>query len=323
MAPRFPILRASTLRRSRPLGPGTWRIRTPHREAVTGFRRSYLLHVPPEAREGASLPLPTGRGLPLVIALHGAFDTARTLEEVSGLSRLADTQGAYVAYPNGIGLFGKLQHWNAGFCCGHARRTGLDDVGFVAHVIADVLERVAADPARVFMVGASNGGMFAYRYATERPGDLRGLAVVSGAIDGEPAKGRPAVRLKPPGAPLPVCIMHGLSDAVVPHAGGWHRMKPGTRRFAPLESAVEFWTANNGCPGEPERERFLNGKVLRRTWNGHCGQSRVQCFEIADWGHSWPSAERTAHLGQDPALGGESEGFDAARIAWRFFSSLI
>jgi len=43
----------------------------------------------------------------------------------TGWSDLADREGFVVLYPEGIGLLGYLQHWNAGHCCGRARSPGM------------------------------------------------------------------------------------------------------------------------------------------------------------------------------------------------------
>ena len=286
----------------------------PHREAVTGFRRSYLLRLPTSVDEG--------RALPLFVVLHGAFDTARKMEAFSGLSLFAEGEGAVAVYPNGIGLFGRLQHWNAGFCCGHARRAAVDDVGFVCDVAADACARAPVDPKRIFLLGVSNGGMLAYRLAAERPSLAKALAMTGGAIDGEPLKARPpALRLATPGAPVPVCIIHGLEDSIIPYHGGRRRGRPGTRRFAPVEHAVRFWTESNGCDPEPVEQSFLGGRVRRRMWEGPDPRARVAFYTLAEWGHAWPTAERTADFGHDPGLG-PNPGFDAGEVVCRFFGSL-
>ncbi len=91
-----------------PPGPKTYKNKVAMRVMLS--RRSYMVHIPPNLD-----PL---RPLPLVVAIHGAFETAKDMEKRSGFSNLADKEGFVVVYPNGIGLFGLLQHWNAGHCCG-------------------------------------------------------------------------------------------------------------------------------------------------------------------------------------------------------------
>ena len=87
-------------------GPATYRERM---DLFTGgFQRSYRVHIP-SGYYGIS-------ALPLVVVIHGAFDTARGIEKFSAFSKLADREHFIVLYPEGTGIFGCLQHWNAGHC---------------------------------------------------------------------------------------------------------------------------------------------------------------------------------------------------------------
>ena len=99
------------------------------------------------------------------------------MEKFSGFSALADREKFLVLYPDGMGLFGYLQHWNAGHCCGKAAKDKVDDVGFIAAAIEDVCDHLRVDRSRIYMLGFSNGGMMAYRFAAEKtnPAGRRGL----------------------------------------------------------------------------------------------------------------------------------------------------
>ena len=147
--------------------PGTYQHKLNVR--VTGSRRSYLLHIP----RGYDPARPT----PLVVVLHGAFDTAKEVERQTGLSDLADREGFFALYPNGITLFGWLQHWNARHCCGKAMKDGIEDLGFVAGVIEQAQVHLNVDPKRIYMVGYSNGGMLVYLFASEKPETLSAVAI--------------------------------------------------------------------------------------------------------------------------------------------------
>ena len=160
-----------------------------------GVRRSYLVHVP--SGYGPEKPLP------LVVVIHGAFDTAKGIEKFSGFSMLADRENFVVLYPNGMGLFGYLQHWNAGHCCGKAVNDNWDDVGFVAATIEDVQARLKIDADRIYMVGFSNGGMLTYRFAAERGGILAAAAPMAASIGGKPSEDAPEWRIPKPANPEP------------------------------------------------------------------------------------------------------------------------
>jgi polyhydroxybutyrate depolymerase len=137
-----PVLASSRPESDLP-SPGTYDQKTEIRAA--GFRRSYRWHLP-EGYDGRT-------PLPLVVAIHGAFSGAKAFERETGFSALADREGFIVAYPNGIGLFGLLRHWNSGHCCGKARKDDIDDVGFVATVIDQISERLLVDRGRIYVVG--------------------------------------------------------------------------------------------------------------------------------------------------------------------------
>ncbi|MCF7848685.1 MAG: hypothetical protein K9M45_07545, partial [Kiritimatiellales bacterium] len=140
-----------------------------------GLSRTYRLHLPSTEAPSA--------GWPLLVMLHGAFNTAAKTEQETGFSEVADERGFLVAYANGIGVFGLLQHWNAGHCCGKAVRDGVDDVAYIDAVIHDAVETCPVDSSRIYMVGHSKGGMMAYRYTMERAGKIAAAAVFAGALD--------------------------------------------------------------------------------------------------------------------------------------------
>ena len=101
-------------------GPATYHQRM---DLVTGgFQRSYRVCIP-SGYDGLNR-------LPLVVVIHGAFDTAKGMEKFSGFSHLANRENFVVLYPEGIGILGYLQHWNAGHCCGKAADDQIDDVGY-------------------------------------------------------------------------------------------------------------------------------------------------------------------------------------------------
>jgi polyhydroxybutyrate depolymerase len=266
-------------------------------ERAGGFHRSYRAHVPPMLAADARI----------VIVLHGAYSTARGIEQRSGFNRLADEAGFVAVYPEGYGFFGWFRHWNAGHCCAKARELGIDDVGFLDRVIADVARVLPVDASRVSVVGESNGAMLAYLYAAKRSERVVALAAVMGAIGSGPS-GRDAIETIPaPAAPVPVVIIHGDADRVVPYAGG-----PGTRRpeiaWASVADAVAFWVEHDGAKPEPDAEELYGGSVTHSVWRAKPGGAPVVLYAIHGWPHRWPAAV-------------DDTKYDAARAIWEFFES--
>jgi polyhydroxybutyrate depolymerase len=159
-----------------------------------GEGRSFVLHTPI-----ARVNPPAAPDTALIV-LHGWRNTWHQVASQTGFSALADQRGFLVAYPEGY-----EKSWNAGVCCGEARRRGLDDIGFLTRVIANLKRRGVE---RIAMVGFSNGGMMAYAFACARPDLVQRVGVMSGSLQ---------VPTCP--APIQVLHIHGLADDVVPFQG--------------------------------------------------------------------------------------------------------
>jgi polyhydroxybutyrate depolymerase len=246
-------------------------------QRINGMRRTYHLHLP-----STSDPEPR----PLVIALHGAFSTARQMESETQLSRLADRKNFIIAYPNGMGLFGKLQHWNAGHCCGKAAKDNLNDLAFIDSVIADIVAAHPVDTNRIYIIGFSNGGMMAQRYVAERSSTIAAAACVAGAMGGRPSRNDDFWQIPAPETPVPMLLIHSLTDESVPYHGGPPPRKPDDpREYLSVEEAVHFWTTQNHCNQPPTETGLENGALHHKRWSG---DAPVELYTLKDWPHTWP-----------------------------------
>lgn len=270
--------------------------------------RTFLLHVPPNYN--------SKKPLPLVVVLHGAFSTGGQTENETGFSALADTEHFLVAYPEGIGIFGLLQHWNAGHCCGKAADNQIDDVSFVADVINTVRQKLTVDPTRIYMAGMSNGGMLTYRFATERVNDLAAAAIVSGAIGSTVGGQSQSWQLQQPAKALSIIGFHGIDDDAVPADGSRTPAKDGSRSYRSVTDAIDFWRNADGCDTGPSTKFFNNGTVKHMAWDNCSNGSSVEYFLLLGWGHQWPAPWFTNRLAADHPL----RGFDATKKIWEFFS---
>jgi len=292
----FPAALAATADAPYPLGSGTHKVLVEQR--VSGVRRSYYVHVP--AGYSGSAPLP------VVVALHGAFSTARELERQSGLSLLADREGFLVVYPQGIGLGDWFRHWNSGYCCGKARRMNLDDVGFALAAVDDVARRNPVDRSRLYIAGFSNGGMLAYRIAAEHSDIVAAVAVVSATIGGVPAPNEPEWSIVQPKMPVAVLAIHGVADANIPFEGGRGAQSHGESSAISVARSMRFWVDADRCGAQPQVESLARGHVELQSWSGCHDDTQVVLYSLNNWGHEWP---------QEKLLG----GFDATGTIWRFF----
>jgi len=275
---------------------------------IHGFRRTYRVHLPP----GYSADRP----LPLMVVVHGAFYTAKKMEQTSGFSELGDREGFISVYPNGMGLFGFLQHWNAGHCCGKAAADGLDDVGFLATVIDDVCARLAVDRRRIYMVGFSNGGMLIHRFAAERGDLLAAVAPLAATGGGRANADAQWWQIPEPVADVPLLTIHGMEDQRVPFQGRMAPQDAGERQYWPVQKTLDVWIDKNRCVATPTVTTERQGRVTITTWGGCLDDATVVLYQLEGWGHVWPGAYFTNELPPGDPL----RGFDAATIVWDFFA---
>ncbi|MDT3444991.1 MULTISPECIES: PHB depolymerase family esterase [unclassified Pseudofrankia] len=166
---------------------------------------------------------------PLVIALHSLFHDG---SEAAGwgLDKLAKTAGFALVSPDGID-----GSWNAGTCCDEAANASVDDVGWLHALIQHLESNYPIDPARVVIIGLSNGGMMAYRYACDHPEDVAGIAVVAGSLQQLGCR---------PNAPVTVVSVHGGKDGHVPGAGTPWQPALGTPITSTEQSLAPFRAAD-------------------------------------------------------------------------------
>lgn len=236
---------------------------------------------------------------PLVVVLHGGGGNGGTmLARWAGQARAA---GLIIAAPDGIGRRSDMGTWNAGGCCGEATTQDVDDVGFVGAVIDDVQKHVPVDRRRVYVVGFSNGGMLAHRVAATLGPHVAAAAIVSGAIFGDEPR---------PVSAVPLLIIHGEKDDVVPFDGGTSGKgfvaRAQNRPFLPVRDAVAFWRKANGCDASPVL-RQAAGQVIENATGCRSGAD-VDFHDLPQGRHEWPVAEA-------------ANGIDATSVIWTFLKA--
>ncbi|MFI5254282.1 MAG: alpha/beta hydrolase family esterase [Candidatus Limnocylindrales bacterium] len=268
-----------------------------------GRDRPYLLHAPTTGQHRA----------PLLLQLHGRGIGPLMFDRWTGYSALADDEGFVLAMPRAIG-----EVWNDGRYRGSAwpELDAVDDVGYLLAVIDDVMTRQAIDPARIYLVGMSNGATMAGRLAWEHAERISAIAQVAGtaAVD-IAAEHHPAV-------PLPLLEIHGTRDRAIPYAGGragpWMRllMRHPASPVLGVDAWAQKWIERNGALGEPRLETVPPDLTIRR-WRGPSPVSDVVFCRLDGGGHSWPGAR----VWMPPHLGRTSRSLDATRFSWEFLSA--
>lgn len=278
-----------------------------HALEVGGRIRMYRAYRPATVRQPVSV----------VVMLHGGFGSARQAERAYGWNALADREGVVVVYPDAIG-----STWNVGGdCCGIAASSGIDDVGFVQRVLADLATVVTYDRARVYAVGFSAGGMMAYRLACDTM-DFAAIGVVAGTLRGD--------CLNP--APVSVMQVHGTADTTIPFLGvGGSGVAELTG--TPIPDIVATWRNVDRCGGVVSRSQ---GSVTTNA--AACAGGRVVTLvTVDDGGHEWPGVTYSGPMDASPTAVsatprptssalptvGTPAPFDTTTQLWEFFSAHV
>ena len=235
---------------------------------VNGLERTYLLHIPPG--------LAADQPVPLVFVFHGFSENANVIQQASGFNYVADNNRFIVVYPNGSGASGSLS-WNASGCCGSAIANNIDESAFVRQIISDLGSVAKIDPKRTYASGFSNGALLSYRLACEMSDTFAAVAPVAGVLLFSPCQ---------PTQPVSIIDFHGLTDSVVPFAGGGTVPSTGAP-FPPVEQSIATWVNLDGCSNVPTTDQ--TGLLTHTTYGSCKGGSAVELYTIDRVGHTWPS----------------------------------
>jgi len=278
-----------------------------------GLERTYRLYLPPS--------LDPGIPPPLVIVLHGGGGSGEKMEKLTlgGFNRLADTEGFIVVYPDAAHYPVAKPNWNDGRDVEKypAHRDGVDDVGFLSALIDHLAKTYGIDRDRVYVTGASNGAIMAFRLACEASDRITAIAPVIGSM-AENLAGTCS-----PARPVSLLMINGTEDPLVPWGGGdvrFGRQRLG--RVIPVRDAIQFFVRRNRCdtsPGiapMPDADPSDGTRVVRETYD-RCRQgTEVALYRIEGGGHTWPGGYPYAPVS---IIGATSRDIDGTRVIWEFF----
>ena len=225
--------------------------------------RSAIVHPAGEARA------------PTVIVLHGALISAEHTVRWYGFTEAARRYAFAAVFPRGIAL-----QWNDGR---DAWMSGVDDVGFLKGLVRALVARGTADPARLYMVGISSGGMMTFRMLCEAAELFAGAGTIIASM---PAAAGGKCR---PGRPVPVVMFNGTADPLVPYRGGGVGFGGWQGRVWSAEGTAAFLARGNGC-GPASKVRLGGGapgaiRITRFDWERCSSERGVTLYRVEGGGH--------------------------------------
>ncbi len=276
-----------------------------------GLEREYYLRLPDNFRADDNLPV--------LFVLHGGGRAGgRDMAERWNAADLSDRERFILVYPNGI-----ENQWNDGRG-DFTRRARVvreaDDVGYLSAVIDQVIEQCHADASRIYFTGASNGGMMSFRVACELSDKVAAIAPV---IANMPRDIYEAAREDKPAHRMPVLIINGTEDPMVPYNGGQVSALGRDRgEVISTDASIDFWKSHNGLNSETSQSQLPDadpddGCTVHVTrYGGDNAEAPVVLYSIRGGGHTIPGMDLPRRAQR--LVGKVNQDFEAAEVIWEF-----
>jgi polyhydroxybutyrate depolymerase len=282
-----------------------------------GVERSYSIYLP----EGIEKP----HSVPLLVALHGGGGSAKEWPRFTnnGFEKLAQKERFILVYPNGL-----EGQWNDGRGVKHfySQREDIDDSGFLARLIGELTDTYPIDRDRIYVVGASNGGMMTHKLAAEYSDIIAAIATVISSIP-KNLEGK-----LHPTDPVSVLMINGTKDPLVRWEGGEVKFgRKGNGYVISTDKTFNFWADHNRCDPAvkttnlPDRDPTDGTSITRSSYSQCEADTEVILYKIIGGGHTWPAHKEKrgllTKLLVDKMIGKRSRDTDACEVIWKFLKS--
>lgn len=238
--------------------------------------------------------------LPVVILYHGYGRTkgqggtergAEGMEEVSGLSELADKERFIAVFPNGD----KKSSYS--FNNGQWFFSKRDDEKYTERMLDELEDNLNIDKDRIYMVGYSQGGSFTHNIANKMSDRVAAVVENAGWMTGKE---------KLPESPFPIMSIQSKSDKVAPMNGNpWYSI---TQK--PEAYTQDFYRRAAGITEAPQTEK-RTGKDGSEIEEVHSANPQtgveVRTMYLNNQRHLWYGG-----------VGGENAPVDSTEEAWKF-----
>jgi polyhydroxybutyrate depolymerase len=302
--------------------------------------------------------LPSGydpqRHYPVVILLHGMNQDADDMERLTRFDELADKDGIIAVYP--LALHGRWnvgvqpqERQPMGMGPGRHRRYGgggypgggggypgggggypggggrqpsdrqpdeqrrpapADDIGFFNQMLDYLGAKFSVDASRIYATGLSEGGFMSLRLGCALSDRIAAVAAVGAAM--------PKTMICLPSRSVPMLMINGTSDPVVPYGGGTeHNLNLAT---ISAEDSAKAWAKIDRCEEKPEKTKIpakeKGGMETKVDTYGGCQQNaQVVLYSVKGAGNTWPGGEQYE---VEKTIGKTSQDINANETIWSF-----
>lgn len=246
-----------------------------------GAERTFVIYIP--------TGLAAEKVHPVVIMLHGGLGNGTQIQEITGLSTVANRDKFIAVYPEAGNRW-----WNDGR---PTTASAIDDVAYVNTLINTLQNDWRADPSKIFAAGISNGGMMTQRLACELSNRFHGIGSVAANLP-------ESLQSNCNTGGANIVLISGTEDPIMPYDGGEVVNIPalgigagGTVLSHP--ETVEFWAAKNQCSSAVLTDfpdTTPDGTTVQKLDYQSCGRGVIMAFKITGGGHNWPGSTGASTL---------------------------
>ncbi|WDE08717.1 alpha/beta hydrolase [Thalassomonas viridans] len=232
----------------------------PNPDMVVLDDRSYLLKLP--ARFSAD------KEYKLLLAFHGSGSNSEAMQSIAGFEQKSEDY--IVAYPQS-----KVEEWNEGCGCNKPARLGINDLGFVDDVIADISNNYKIIPGEIYAAGFSQGGLFSQNLLCKRSETFKAIASVASPMSEQLSHSCTIAQ------PTSYMMVHGLADTILPYQGQEHS------NFGLISSpdAVQLLARQNGSTDLVDVGWQYADTVALTAFENN--DIKTQLYSVTGGGHQW------------------------------------
>src|SRR6202451_2280901 len=188
--------------------------------------------------------------------------------------------------------------------------TNADDIAFFNSMLDQIESKASVDVSRVYAAGLSEGGFMTLRVGCAMGDRIAGIAAVGAAM--------PKTMICLPTRPVPIVMINGTEDPIVPHGGGTeHNLELKT---ISIDDSAKAWARIDRCSEKPVESKLpshgkggMETKVY--TYDGCQQSAQVALYDIKGGGNTWPGGEPYE---VEKQIGKTSQDLNANETIWSF-----
>lgn len=187
-----------------------------------------------------------------------------------------------------------------------------DDMAFFNKMLDRLSSSYAVDNSRIYATGLSEGGLMDFHLGCRLANRLAAIAPVGAEM--------PKTMVCAPPRVLPVLMINGTSDPVIPYKGS--SGKAGSYATVSAEDSAKNWATLDNCEAKAQRTTLpprANGGQKTQVDTYNCGRgAQVVLYSVKGAGNTWPGGEQYL---PEKEVGKTSTDLDADEVIWKFFAA--